>query len=145
MDGTLDFPDEILAQLDFTVASVHNFGNLDEATMTDRICRAMENEHITMLGHLTGRLLLKRDGYAVDHAKIIDCAAATRTVIELNCSPMRLDMDWRWWKRARDKNVLCSINPDAHSRERIHHVGVGVKVARKGWLRRGYPEYKKCR
>ncbi|WP_411827395.1 DNA polymerase/3'-5' exonuclease PolX [Luteolibacter sp. AS25] len=136
MDGTLDFPDEILAQLDFTVASVHNFGNLDEATMTDRICRAMENEHITMLGHLTGRLLLKRDGYAVDHAKIIDCAAATRTVIELNCSPMRLDMDWRWWKRARDKNVLCSINPDAHSRERIHHVGVGVKVARKGWLRR---------
>jgi len=136
MDGSLDFPDEILEQLDFTVASVHNFGKLDEARMTERICRAMENEHVTMLGHVTGRLLLKRDSYPVDHARIIDCAAATRTVIELNCSPMRLDMDWRWWKRARDKGVLCSINPDAHSRERLHHIGVGVRVARKGWLRR---------
>jgi DNA polymerase (family 10) len=136
MDGSLDFADEILEQLDFVVASVHNFGKLDEATMTERICRAMENEHVTMLGHPTGRLLLKRDGYPVDHARIIDCAAATRTVIELNCSPMRMDMDWRWWKRARDKGVLCSINPDAHSRARIHHIGPGVKLARKGWLRR---------
>jgi DNA polymerase (family 10) len=136
MDGSLDFSDEILARLDFSVASVHNFGSLDEDAMTRRICRAMENEHITMLGHATGRLLLKRDGYAVDHARIIDCAAATRTVIELNCSVMRLDMDWRWWKRARDKGVLCSINPDAHSREQLHHLGTGVRVARKGWLRR---------
>ncbi len=136
MDGSLDFPDEILEKLDFTVASVHNFGNLDEDSMTERIIRAMENEHITMLGHVTGRLLLKRDGYAVDHARIIDCAAATRTVIELNCSPMRMDMDWRWWKRARDKGVLCSINPDAHSRARLHHIGVGVRQARKGWLRK---------
>ncbi|MFK7851088.1 MAG: DNA polymerase/3'-5' exonuclease PolX [Akkermansiaceae bacterium] len=136
MDGSLDFADEILEQLDFVVASVHNFGKLDEAAMTDRICRAMENEHVTMLGHVTGRLLLKRDSYAVDHARIIDCAAATRTVIELNCSSMRLDMDWRWWKRARDKGVLCSINPDAHSRERLHQIGLGVRVARKGWLRR---------
>jgi len=136
MDGSLDFADEVLKQLDFVVASVHNFGALDEAAMTDRICRAMENEHVTMLGHVSGRLLLKRDGYAVDHAKIIDCAAATRTVIELNCSSMRLDMDWRWWKRARDKGVLCSINPDAHSRERLHHLGMGVRVARKGWLGR---------
>lgn len=136
MDGSLDFDDEVLSQLDFCVASVHNFGKLDEETMTQRMCRAMENEHVTMLGHVTGRLLLKRDGYPVDHAKIIDCAAATRTIIELNCSPMRMDMDWRWWKRARDKGVLCSINPDAHSRERLHHIGVGVRLARKGWLRR---------
>jgi DNA polymerase (family 10) len=136
MDGSLDFADEIMAQLDFVVESVHNFGSLDEATMTARICRAMENEHVTMLGHLTGRLLLKRDGYAVDHARVIDCAAATRTVIELNSSPMRFDMDWRWWKRARDKGVLCSINPDAHSRARLHHIKQGVAVARKGWLRR---------
>ena len=136
MDGSLDFADEIMAQLDFVVASVHNFGSLDEVVMTNRICRAMENEHVTMLGHLTGRLLLKREGYAVDHARIIDCAAATRTVIELNCSSMRFDMDWRWWKRARDKGVLCSINPDAHSRERLHHIKAGVAVARKGWLRR---------
>lgn len=136
MDGSLDFSDEILAQLDFTVASVHNFGKLDEEAMTQRMCKAMENKHVTMLGHVTGRMLLKRDGYAVDHARIIDCAAATRTIIELNCSPMRMDMDWRWWKRARDKGVLCSINPDAHSRARLHHIGTGVRLARKGWLRR---------
>lgn len=136
MDGSLDFSDGIMAQLDFVVASVHNFGRMDEDAMTARICRAMENEHVTMLGHLTGRLLLKREGYPVDHARIIDCAAATRTVIELNCAPMRMDMDWRWWKRARDKGVLCSINPDAHSRARLHHIKQGVAVARKGWLRR---------
>lgn len=135
-DGSLDFSDDILAQLDFCVASVHNLMSMDEQTMTDRICRAMENEHVTMLGHVTGRLLLKREAYAVDHARIIDCAAATRTVIELNCSPMRLDMDWRWWKRARDKGVLCSINPDAHSRAALHYIGQGVSIARKGWLRR---------
>lgn len=135
-DGSLDFSDDILAQLDFCVASVHSLMNMDEQTMTERICRAMENEHVTMLGHATGRLLLKRDAYAVDHARIIDCAAATRTVIELNCSPMRMDMDWRWWKRARDKGVLCSINPDAHSRAALHYLGQGVRIARKGWLRR---------
>ena len=133
-DGSLDFSDDMLSQLDFCVASVHNLMNMDEATMTSRICRAMENEHVTMLGHVTGRLLLKREPYPVDHAKIIDCAAATRTVIELNCSPMRMDMDWRWWKRARDKGVLCSINPDAHSRAALHYMGQGVRIARKGWL-----------
>lgn len=135
-DGSLDFSDDILAQLDFCVASVHSLMNMDEKSMTERICRAMENEHVTMLGHMTGRLLLKRDAYAVDHAKIIDCAAETRTVIELNCSPMRLDMDWRWWKRARDKGVLCSINPDAHARAQLHYLGQGVRIARKGWLRK---------
>jgi hypothetical protein len=67
---------------------------------------------------------------------IIDCAAETRTIIELNCSPMRLDMDWRWWKRARDKGVLCSINPDAHHINGLHHLGLGIRIARKGWLRR---------
>ncbi len=135
-DGSLDFPDEILAQLDYCVASVHASFTLSEEEMTRRICRAMENEHVTMLGHLTGRLLLKREPYAVNHAMIIDCAAETRTIIELNCSPMRLDMDWRWWKRARDKGVLCSINPDAHSTHGLHHLGLGIRLARKGWLRR---------
>jgi DNA polymerase (family 10) len=135
-DGSLDFDDAMLAQLDFCVASVHAQFNLPEDEMTRRICRAMENEHVTMLGHLTGRMLLKRDGYAVNHATIIDCAAETRTIIELNCNPRRLDMDWRWWKRARDKGVLCSINPDAHSCEGLHHLGIGARVARKGWLRK---------
>jgi DNA polymerase (family 10) len=135
-DGSLDFDDALLAKLDYCVASVHNIFNLTEDEMTRRICRAMENEHVTMLGHLSGRLLLKRDGYALNHSMIIDCAAQTRTIIELNCSPLRLDMDWRWWHRARDKGVLCSINPDAHSTARLHHIGLGVRLARKGWLRR---------
>ena len=135
-DGVLDFDDSILSQLDYCVASVHNFFNLTADEMTDRICRAMENPHVTMLGHLTGRLLLRREPYPVNHTKIIDCAAETRTIIELNCSPLRLDMDWRWWHRARDLGVLCSINPDAHSTARLHHLGLGVRLARKGWLRR---------
>jgi DNA polymerase (family 10) len=135
-DGTLDFDDATLAQLDYCVASVHHDLDLPEAQMTRRICRAMENGHVTMLGHLTGRLLLERAGYAVDHGRVIDCAAATHTVIELNCGPRRLDMDWRWWRRARDKGVLCAINPDAHSTAGLHHLGLGIRLARKGWLRR---------
>ena len=135
-DGSLDFDDAVLSQLDYCVASVHSHFHLTEEEMTRRICRAMENPHVTMLGHLTGRLLLKRDGYAVDHAMVIDCAAETRTVIELNCNPWRLDMDWRWWKRARDKGVLCAINPDAHSTMGLHFLGIGARLARKGWLRK---------
>jgi DNA polymerase (family 10) len=135
-DGSLDFDDATLARLDYCVASVHNIFNLPEDEMTRRICRAMENEHVTMLGHLTGRLLLKREGYDVNHAMIIDCAAETRTIIELNCNPWRLDMDWRWWKRAREKGVLCSINPDAHSTMGLHFLGIGTRLARKGWLRK---------
>jgi len=135
-DGSLDFDDAMLAQLDYCVASVHNAFTLDEKTMTQRIIRALENEHVTMLGHLTGRLLLKRDEYAVNHDKVIDCAAETRTIIELNCNPRRLDMDWRWWKKARDKGVLCSINPDAHRSEQFQYLRFGTEVARKGWLRK---------
>jgi len=135
-DGSLDFDDDLLQELDYCVASVHNSFTLDEDTMTKRIIRAMENEHVTMLGHVTGRLLLKRDPYAVNIEKIIACASETRTVIELNCSPYRLDMDWRWWKKAREKNVLCSINPDAHRIEQLQSLSYGVRLARKGWLRR---------
>jgi DNA polymerase (family 10) len=135
-DGSLDFPDDLLARLDYCVASVHQSFHIGENEMTRRICRAMENPHVTILGHLTGRLLLKREPYAVDILKIIDCAAETRTVIELNCNPQRLDMDWRWWKRARDKGVLCAINPDAHHINSLHNLGLGVRLARKGWLHR---------
>ena len=135
-DGSLDFDNATLARLDYAVASVHNSFQMPEKEMTKRICRAMENPHVTMLGHLTGRLLLKRDGYQVDHAKIIDCAAETRTVIELNCNPWRLDMDWRWWHRARDKGVLCAINPDAHHTLHFQYLAFGIRVAGKGWLRR---------
>jgi DNA polymerase (family 10) len=135
-DGSLDFPDDLLAELDYVVASVHNAFTLPEAEMTRRIIRAMENPHVTMLGHLTGRLLLQRPPYAVNVPAVIEAAAATGTVIELNANPWRLDMDWRWWKLAREKGVKCSINPDAHSTRGLQDVFFGVRLARKGWLTR---------
>jgi DNA polymerase (family 10) len=135
-DGSLDFSDEIMAQLDYVVASVHNVFNLPEAEMTKRIIRAIENPHVTMLGHLTGRLLLQRPSYNVNVAAVIDAAAETGTIIELNASAWRLDMDWRWWKLAKEKGVKCSINPDAHSTRGLQDVIFGTKTARKGWLTR---------
>jgi DNA polymerase (family 10) len=136
-DGSLDFPDEVLAQLDYCVVSVHNVFNLPEPEMTARIIRAMENPYVTMLGHLTGRLLLSREGYAVDHAAIIEAAARTGTIIELNANPRRLDMDWRWWPLAREKGVKCAINPDAHHTTQLQFLHFGIGIARKGWLTRG--------
>ena len=133
-DGTLDFPDEILATLDYVVASVHSSFTMPEAEMTKRIIRAMENPHVTMLGHLTGRLLLSREPYQVNIPSILDAAAATGTIIELNANPRRLDMDWRWWPLAREKGVKCAINPDAHSTAGLQDLIFGVGIARKGWL-----------
>jgi DNA polymerase (family X) len=133
-DGALDFDDETLAGLDYSVASVHNLFTLSEAEQTKRIIRAIENPHVTMLGHVTGRLLLERPGYAVNLPAIIDAAAATGTIIEINASPWRLDLDWRWWKLAREKGVKCSINPDAHSVRGLQDVFFGARIARKGWL-----------
>ena len=104
--------------------------------MTKRIIRAIENPHVTMLGHLTGRLLLQRPAYHVNVAAVIDAAAETGTIIELNASAWRLDMDWRWWKLAKEKGVKCSINPDAHSTQGLQAVIYGVRAARKGWLTR---------
>ena len=135
-DGTLDFDDDVLAQLDYVVASVHSVFNLSEADMTKRIIRAIENPHVTMLGHLTGRLLLQRPSYAVNIPAIIDAAAETGTIIELNASPWRLDMDWRWWKLAQDKGVKTSINPDAHSTRGLQDLFFGIRSARKGWLKK---------
>jgi DNA polymerase (family 10) len=135
-DGTLDFPDEILSQLDYVVGSVHATFNLPPAEMTARIIRAMSNPHVTFLGHLTGRLLLTRNGYEVDVPAIIDAAAATGTIIELNASPKRLELDWRWWPLAKEKGVKCVINPDAHSVGALQNLHFGVGTARKGWLTR---------
>ena len=135
-DGSLDFSDELLSELDYCVASVHNVFNLPEAEMTARIIRAIENPHVTMLGHVTGRLLAQRPAYAVNIPAIIDAAAATGTIIELNASAWRLDMDWRWWRLAVEKGVKCSINPDAHSTRGLQDVLFGVRAARKGWLTR---------
>jgi DNA polymerase (family 10) len=133
-DGSLDFPDDVLATLDYVVASVHSSFTMPEAEMTKRIIRAMENPHVTMLGHLTGRLLLSREPYQVNIPAILDAAAATGTIIELNANPRRLDMDWRWWPLAREKGVKCAINPDAHSTAGLQDLIFGVGIARKGWL-----------
>jgi DNA polymerase (family X) len=135
-DGSLDFPDEVLARLDYVVASVHSAFTLSEADMTRRVIRAMQNPHVTMLAHPTGRLLLKRDPYAIDIPAIIDAAAETGTWIEINAAPKRLDLDWRWWPLAKEKGVKCVINPDAHGIERLQELWFGVGVARKGWLTR---------
>ncbi len=135
-DGSLDFEDDVLAQLDYCVASIHNSTQLSEKEMTARIIRAMENPYVTMIGHLTGRLLLQRKSYELNIDKVIDCAARTGTIIELNCNPRRLEMDWRHWHRARDKGVMTSINPDAHHTSQLQYLALGVRTARKGWLRR---------
>lgn len=133
-DGRLDFADEVLAQLDYTVVSVHSAFRQDRETQTQRIIRAIENPYATMLGHLTGRLLLERPGYDVDTEKIIDAAIAHRVIIELNASPWRLDLDWRFWRRAAERGLLCSINPDAHATTQLDFFRLGVMAARKGWL-----------
>jgi DNA polymerase (family X) len=133
-DGKLDFDDEILAELDFAVASIHSVFNLSEAEMTKRIIRAMENPFVTILAHPTGRLLLKRDPYLVDVRAVLEAAAATGTWMELNAAPKRLDLDWRWWPLAKEKGVKCVINPDAHRTERLQDLWFGVGIARKGWL-----------
>jgi len=135
-DGRLDFDDELLAKLDYVVVSVHNAFTQDEATMTARIIRAIEHPLTSMLGHLTGRLLLRREGYQVDVTKVIDAAIANNVVIELNANPWRLDLDWRHWRKAAERGLLTSINPDAHETAGLEDVRAGVNVARKGWLTR---------
>jgi DNA polymerase (family 10) len=102
--------------------------------MTKRIIRAIEHPHVTMLGHLTGRILLEREGYDVDAEKVIDAAIANHVIIELNANPWRLDMDWRLWRKAAAKGLLTSINPDAHRAEQLAYYRTGVGAARKGWL-----------
>ncbi len=133
-DGSLDLDLDVLMKLDYVVASVHSSFSQSEAEMTARIIKAVENPATTMLGHLSGRLLLRREAYKVDTHKVIDAAIANGVIIELNANPYRLDMDWRFWRKAAEKGLLTSINPDAHSTEHFAFVEAGVNAARKGWL-----------
>ena len=133
-DGRLDYSDEILGYLDVVVASIHSNLKMDKAKATKRLITAIENPYTSILGHPTGRLLLSREGYPIDHMKIIDACAANNVAIELNANPNRLDIDWRWIRQATDKGVLISINPDAHSIEGISDTSYGVASARKGGL-----------
>ena len=134
--GKLDFADSVLETLDYVVASVHNGLTQDEETMTSRIIKALEHPHVTMLGHVSGRLLLKREASKMNIQKIIDAAIANHKIIELNSNPMRLDMDWRHWKKAAEKGLICAINPDAHALPHYDFQLTGVNIARKGWLTR---------
>ncbi len=137
-DGSLDYEEDILKQFDFIVASVHSNLKMDEEKANARLIKAIENPYTTMLGHPTGRLLLARQGYPIDHAKIIDACAANNVSIEINANPLRLDLDWRWIDYALSKGVFLSINPDAHKKEGYHDMHYGVLVAQKGGLSKEY-------
>jgi DNA polymerase (family 10) len=133
-DGRLDLDEAVLRELDYVVVSVHSSFTQSEEEMTARIIRAIEHPCTTMLGHLTGRLLLKREGYAVNVAKVIDAALANRVAIELNANPQRLDMDWRHWRAVAGRGLLCVINPDAHDVAGLDFCRAGINAARKGGL-----------
>jgi len=133
-DGSLDYPDEILKEFDFVIASIHSGFSIKGERATQRLIKAMENPYVTMLGHPTGRILLGREGYQPDLQKVIEAARENNVIIELNASPFRLDLDWRYLKYAKEKGVLISINPDAHRKEELYNTIFGVKMAKKGWL-----------
>ena len=137
-DGEIDYGPEVLAGFDFVVASIHSRFGMEKDEMTERIVRAVHNPYVTFLGHMTGRLLLSRKGYSVDFDRVFDAAAETGVMIEINGSPRRLDLDWRWMKRALDRGVTFSIHPDAHSVEEMKYVDWGCFAARKGGLETGH-------
>lgn len=133
-DGSLDYTDSELEGFDLVIVSVHAGLKMDEETAMRRLMKAIEHPSTRILGHMTGRLLLSRPGYPIDHKKIIDACAANKVAIEINASPYRLDIDWRWLMYAQEKGVWISINPDAHSIEGIKDIHWGVVTARKGGL-----------
>ena len=135
-DGSLDFPDDLLAELDVVIASIHSSFNQTEAETTQRLIGAAQNPYVHILGHLTGRLLLDREPYKVDQRAVIDACAETGTWIELNAHPKRFDLDWRLWPYAKSKGVKCVINCDAHRFEHAGFLRLGAGIARKGWLTR---------
>jgi len=133
-DGKLDFPDEVLAELDVVIASIHQSFSQSEEETTNRLIGAARNPYVHILGHLTGRLLLEREPYKLNQHAVIDACAETGTWIELNASPYRFDMDWRFWPYAKSKGVKCVINCDAHRFEHAGFLRLGAGIARKGWL-----------
>ena len=133
-DGSLDYDEELLAGFDFVIASIHSHFHLDPVKQTDRIVRALQSPFTTILGHPTGRMLMARPGYNPDLPTIIDVAAENDKLIEINTTPKRLDLDWRYLKYAKERGVKISINPDAHSVTGLKTVPLGVRTARKGGL-----------
>ena len=133
-DGTLDYGPQVLDRFDFVIGSIHARFGMSEAEMTARVLAAMDDPHLTILGHPTGRLLLQREPYAIDLEQVLAKAAARRIAVEVNADPHRLDLDWRMARRARELGVTISIGADAHSTAGITNVAVGLGIARKGWL-----------
>lgn len=133
-DGSIDYDNDVLTACDFVIASVHSHFNQSQDQMTARIIKAIKNPFVTMLGHPTGRLLLAREPYAVDMLPVIDAAASQGVILEINAHPLRLDLDWRLGRYAKEKGVMVSINPDAHNASGLQDVIFGVGIARKGWL-----------
>jgi DNA polymerase (family 10) len=136
-DGSPDYPDDLLAELDVVIASVHTRFRMSREAMTRRICKALENEHVDILGHPTGRLLGARDPYEVDIEAVIDAAARTGTVLEINAAPERLDLRDTYVRLAKERGVRLEIGTDAHSAAQLRHMPLGVSVARRGWLEAG--------
>ncbi len=133
-DGSLDYPDEILEGFDFVIASVHSALDMPREQMTERFCRAIEHPATRIVGHPSGRLLLRREGSSLDMERLIETAAAHNTAIEINANPLRLDLDWRYGRKAREAGMWTSINPDAHRISEIDYIRYGVRIARKGWF-----------
>ncbi|MGN6476059.1 MAG: PHP domain-containing protein, partial [Flavipsychrobacter sp.] len=133
-DGNLDYNTQVLSTFDLVIASVHSNLKMTQERAMERVMAAIHNPYTGILGHLTGRLLLSREGYPLDHKAIIDACAAQNVVIEINAHPRRLDLDWRWIEYALEKGVLLSIDPDAHAIEGYHDVYYGVLAGQKGGL-----------
>ncbi|MEO6893699.1 MAG: PHP domain-containing protein, partial [Ginsengibacter sp.] len=133
-DGNLDYSNSVLSTFDLVIASVHSNLKMSEETAMKRLLKAIENPYTTILGHMTGRLLLSRKGFPLDYKKIIDACAANKVAIEINAHPRRLDMRWQWIEYALSKNVLLSIDPDSHSVSEFENTKYGVLVAQKGML-----------
>ncbi len=131
-DGSLDYNEELLGGFDFVVASIHSHFHLDARQQTERIVRALQSPYTTILGHPTGRMLMARPGYDPDLTTIIDVAAENDKLIEINTTPKRLDLDWRYLKYAREKGLKISIDPDAHNIKGLSTIPLGVRMARKG-------------
>jgi DNA polymerase (family 10) len=134
-DGSLDYSDDVLASLDFVIASIHSNFNLSPEEQTQRMLRTIANPYVDIIGHPTGRILLGRAGYSLDIEAVIEAAAVHRTCIEINANPSRLDLDWRFLHKARDKGIKIPVNPDAHVLAGIDDMRYGIGSARKGWLR----------
>ncbi|UCZ52201.1 DNA polymerase/3'-5' exonuclease PolX [Bacillus shivajii] len=135
-DGSLDYENDVLEHIDFVIASIHSAFHQDEKTIMKRLQTALENPYVAMVAHPTGRLIGRRDGYPVDMEKLFDLAVETNTILELNANPNRLDLSSDWLKKAQEKGVKIAVNTDAHRIEMLDHMPIGVKAARRGWLKK---------